>query len=250
MISELIMGVIQGLAEWLPISSDGLLTVFSSEILNNPFLFSVQIALFLHLGTMLASVIFYRKEFLTAIKNPLSNLSKFLIISTFFSALAGGLSYFLLDYVSESLGQYSTLLVSAGLVLTAYIQKKAGLRKHFEEKALKFRHAVILGLAQGLAVLPGVSRSGLTVSSLLLFNFSTETALKVSFMMSVPAVLIANIFLGLNDFAFSINLLFGALSAFIVGLLTLKVLTQFAERIEFWKICIILAGLNLFTILF
>ncbi len=248
MFNEVVLGVIQGFTEWLPISSEGVITMVSTSFLNNPFLSSIRLSLFLHLGTMFATIFFYREDFIKILKKPRSELGKFLFVASLFSGVTGLIGYVFLSFVSETLGRYSTLLIAVSLLVTAYLQKKMDIRKHAGEAGAKTKHGAIVGALQGLAIIPGISRSGITTSSLLLFNYDAQTALKLSFMMSIPAVLMGNIFLNIGRFTLSPSLIAGAISAFLVGLLSIKVFTQLVSKIRFWKICIILALLNLIAV--
>ena len=108
---------------------------------------------------------------------------------------------------------------------------KPGFQKNLEAWLPKTGDGVLLGVAQGLAALPGLSRSGLTVSVLLLRKFDGATALKLSFLVSLPIVLFGNLFLNLNDFAFSAEALVGLFFSFLFGILTIDLLLKAAKKI-------------------
>lgn len=247
MFESLILGIIQGIAEWLPVSSEGLIFLVKSNFFNNGETVSeiVQIALFLHFGTFLAALIYFRKEVFSLIKDLINwkktnrkkrEILKFFIISTLISGILGIIFLKTIDNFSSNIENFSnfiTLIIGALLLITAFLQirtKKGGAKTEYD---LKLKDGFILGIAQGFAALPGLSRSGLTVASLMIRKFNSETAIKLSFLMSLPIVLAGNIILNLNMFRFdSINLI-GLLASFIFGLLTINILLKIAKKINF-----------------
>ena len=93
--------------------------------------------------------------------------------------------------------------------------------------------AIILGIVQGMAILPGLSRSGLTISTLLLRKFDDTHALTLSFLMSLPVVFGGNILLNANAFLFTTSNLWGSLFAFGFGLATIHLLLKVSQRLNF-----------------
>ncbi|MBR9678834.1 MAG: undecaprenyl-diphosphate phosphatase, partial [Nanoarchaeota archaeon] len=199
MLEEILLGAVQGLLEWVPISSEGIITIISNNFLNTSLINSVQLSLFLHLGTLLSVLVYYKNEFAEMIRKPLSNLTLFIIITTIFSGISGLFSYFFLENVSENIGFYSNVLISIFLLITAYAQLKTRKKTGFIKEPL-LKHAIIIGLVQGFSALPGISRSGITIATMLLLNYDKNESFKLSFLLSVPAVMLANIFLKANGF--------------------------------------------------
>lgn len=255
-----ILGIIQGITEWLPISSSGIITLINSnflEINNLPEL--IHIALFLHLGTFLAALIYFRRDVFKIITNLFNyksssienkKITRFLIITTLLSGTIGFIIINLLGFIDATLtltGSSITFLIAIFLFFTGIIQikiKNNGLRK---EREIKDRDSIFLGVLQGLSTLPGISRSGITISGLLLSKFDDTTSLRLSFLMSLPIVLAGNIILNLQDFNFITgNAIYGLLTAFIFGLLTIHILMQLSRKINFgWFVLIfsiIMAG--------
>ncbi|MCW8966829.1 MAG: undecaprenyl-diphosphate phosphatase, partial [Candidatus Pacearchaeota archaeon] len=226
---QIIMGLIQGISEWLPISSSAMLTLFMTNILGitdmNQLL---QSALFLHLGTFFAALIYFHKDIIKLTKSffnwKKSNsqdkaIIKFLIITTLISGIFGIIILKLLSSINLT-GKVITFTIAILLLFTGFIQikiKNKGLKK---ETNLKNKDSILLGFSQGLATLPGVSRSGITVSTLLLRKFDDTTSLKLSFLMSLPIVFLGNILLNLSDLQFiTSTAIYGLLASFIFGLL-------------------------------
>ena len=149
-------------------------------------------------------------------------------------------------------GELFIALVGAGLIVTGFIQKivpRLGTRK---PESLGVVDTLLIGVVQGLSAYPGASRSGLTVSSFLFRGFTTETALNLSFLMSIPAVLASQIGLALTSGFAAVdpsNVLFGCSAAFVSGLLSIQVMLKVAQKIQFWAFCIVIGALALLPIL-
>jgi undecaprenyl-diphosphatase len=223
LLQYIILGILQGIFEWLPISSEGVVALFSSFLINDTK--PVDVALFLHFGTLLAVLVYFRKDWkeLIQLKNP--KLLKFLIIATIISLAIG---YPLYHFVSDiAIGSSLLLIMGIGLLFTAYFNKK---KRKFKIKFNKI--AIVAGVLQGLAVIPGLSRSGSTIFGLSLGKLSPDEILKISYMMSAPVVLAGAVYVGLK------NPLVAAgwpalIASFAVGLLSLHALIKISRKINF-----------------
>jgi len=236
----MILGIIQGLLEWLPVSSQGMLTLIMTLLGEAPSV-ALDYAIFLHAGTMLAALVYYRNEFLAMIKE--GTLLKFTLVTTLITGLIGGVLYLTLRNISESIGTGVIAVIGAALIITGLLQlnKKKGLKR----EPGKY-DALITGVAQAFSIIPGISRSGTTTSTLLFRGFNGATALKLSFILSVPVVLIAQLGLGLLESpAMSWQGVYGLMTSFIVGLITIKGLTIIAQKINFGKFCIAMGLITL-----
>jgi len=263
-LQQLILGIIQGITEWLPVSSSGVITLVMTNFFNITDLrFLLQSALLLHLGTFFAALVYFRKEVWDLTKSlfdynqsdrETKNILKFLIISTVISGLIGLLILFGLMSFENYLditGKTITFFVGVLLLFTGIIQIKINSRGLRKEIHLKNKDSVLLGFAQGLASLPGISRSGITVSTLLLKKFDDTSALRLSFLMSLPIVLLGNIFLNLSDFTqvASSTSIYGLLAAFVFGLATIHGLMKLSRRINFGWFVLGFAVLMLISVL-
>jgi len=262
----IVLGAIQGIAEWLPVSSEGMIVLVKNNFFGGgPLTDTIKTALFLHLGTFLAALIYFRRDvknlylWITDIQcrsdqsgQEFGKILRFIIIATLISAVLGwGLLEFLTSIENSIIltTRFINVAIAALLVITGIAQlKKKKNDGHRSASELKDGDSVLLGVAQGAAVLPGLSRSGLTVSVLLLRNFQDTQALRLSFLLSLPIVLAGNVFLNFNQAIFSLNNLVALLSSFIFGYITISLFLKLAEKINFGWFAVIFAGLVFFSI--
>ncbi len=237
MFQQIVLGFIQGIGEWLPVSSSGLLVLVQTKFFGQTELAGmIKLALFLHLGTFLAAVIYFRREIIDLFCKKKNYLRKFLIITTFVS---GGIGFLLLQLITdlESMtkltGRIITIAVGLFLIITGVLQIKTDGKGQRVFNDLNHFDAIIFGVVQGLAVLPGFSRSGLTVAVLLLRKVEKFTALKVSFLAGLPIIFAGNILLNADKLSFDNGYSIGMLTAFVFGLLTIHGLLKLAKKINF-----------------
>ena len=248
---QVLVALIQGLVEWLPISSEGQTVLFVYNFGSIPPEGVISLVAWLHLGTTLAVIVRYPKTILEIVSLKDRNLFKLLLIATICTAITAVPLYFALrSSLSVFHGEFLNVIVGVLLVITAIVlylptRKDAEGGKEIETSEPTERIAVLTGLVQGFSVLPGLSRSGVTVSALLMQRVDRETALRFSFLMSIPAVL--GIFVleavlgsitppgvGLTD------LLLIEVIVFVVGLLSMEFLLRVSRSLNFWKLCIII----------
>lgn len=229
-INYIILGIIQGILEWIPISSEGIVALASQFLIQklNP----VDISLFLHLGTVLAVLIYFLKDWIEVLTGKNRPLLRFLIIATLVSLAIGYPLYKIIKNIA--VGSILLVIMGFGLIATSYFQKS--------NKKIKIkpdRLAIFSGFLQGLSVIPGLSRSGSTIFGLSLSDFSLEDILKISYMMSVPVVLASNGYIFLENPTLTFNAWPGLISSFIVGIFTLHFLINFAKKINFSKFTLV-----------
>ena len=191
-IEAIFLGLIQGLTEWLPISSSGHLVIIKQLLdLQAPLFFDVL----LHAGTLLAAITFFRRDiykfFITAIKLDFKSHEgqqiPCLILGSLPIAVVGFLFHDIITSMFNSL-----LIVGLGLICTGtllYITKNVN-----SDTQLNFTNSFIIGLAQAVALFPGFSRSGLTISIGRLQGINSEEAFKFSFLLAIPSIIGANLF--------------------------------------------------------
>ncbi len=261
MAEYIISGIIQGITEWLPVSSEGMLVLIKANFFNKNFEIgeAIQYALFLHLGTFFSALIYFRKEVIRIIKDIFryKNISKdkknliwFYLLVTVFSGIV---ALSILKVLEVALGNFKvtgklvTLGIGVLLILTALIQfkKRVGLRT---EKEITKKDGVLLGIIQGFSILPGLSRSGLTVAGLLLRRFQDTDALKLSFIMSLPVVLGGNIVLNLDRMVFDFNSLMGFSVSFFLGIITIHFLMKLTKKVNFAWFVLLFALITIISV--
>lgn len=251
-IQALILGIIQGLTELLPISSSAHLNLF-------PWLFnwgempnSFDVAL--HIGTLLAILIFFFKDWVALIKGGYNQVVKkekttegrifwYIVIAT----IPAGILSLILDKVSEKIIELgaktfniqevsvemiliSIALIVMGIILYA-VDKKSKSNKKYEDITLK--QAVLISMSQAIAAaFPGVSRSGITMTVGRKMNIERESVAKFSFLLSTPIVAAAALY-KLKDFVFNLPFVIGVLASFIVGMLVIKFLLNYLKKGSF-----------------
>jgi undecaprenyl-diphosphatase len=240
-IQAIVLGIVQGIAEWLPVSSEGINALILVNFFGKSVAEAVPIAIWLHLGTLLSAIIFFRKD-IAAFGKELPKIgkeSKFILIATVFTGIIGGLIYLLGVAKLDIKGEYATAFIGILLIITGILQMKA--KKENPDKKLSVKDSILVGGLQGLAVLPGISRSGISYSTMLLRKFDAKKALRLSFLLSIPAVLAAEVgLLVLGEISFSLESVISVVVAFVVGMVSIKYFLKLAAKLNFGKFCVIL----------
>ena len=250
----LILGIIQGLTELLPVSSSAhlfLIPWFAGwEI---PEYFDVA----LHFGTLLAIGIFFFNDWISLIKGGYNQVIKkekttegrlfwYIVIAT----IIGGAIGFLLDHYAGDLLTRPWIigisLIVMGIILYL-VDKNSKEEVAYEE--LNFKQTFLIGLSQCLAFIPGVSRSGITMTTGRALGVKREAVAKYSFMLSAPIVLGATIY-KIKDFVFDIPFLVGVFTSFIIGIFVIKFLLDYLKKGSFKLFAIYRVILGLATIAF
>ena len=220
----ILLGALQGIFEWIPISSEGVLTIFSSFLVTD--MSSIDFSLFLHLGTMLAIIIYFRKEWVDLFLMKDKKLLRFFIIASFVSLGLGFIIYKTMGDIS--IGSGLLFLMGVGLILTSFFQ-----RKNIKLKISDDVSSIIVGLLQGIAVIPGVSRSGSTIFGLSLKESDPSEILRKSYLISLPAVAASSGYIFINNPSISSFPWVALISSFIFGIISLKIILDFSKKTNF-----------------
>jgi undecaprenyl-diphosphatase len=246
LVQALVLGIVQGLSEFLPISSSGHLILVPALLgWNDPFIDSLAFSVMLHFGTLLALLLYFRADWtrlipagLAAIRDrslrgdPDRRLASLIVVATI---PAGVAALVLNDVVSSAtfrqVGLVAVLLAIFGGIL--WLADRSG-RKTDHLDRLTLREALGIGLAQTLALLPGVSRSGVTISAGLFAGLDRESAARFAFLLATPVTALAVLYeafklaRGEAPGVISIApLVVGVVAAFISGVVSIAVLLRY-----------------------
>lgn len=245
----IILGLIQGLTEFLPISSSGHLVILSNVLGVNEqgILFEV----FVHFGTLLAVFVVFKDDIIKLIKNPFQKLTILLIIGTIPTAIIGLTLEDTFERLFNSLFTVGfTLLITGTLLWLA--ESFTGGKKDLSK--LTGINAFIIGIAQGAAITPGISRSGSTIAAALLLGLDRSSAARYSFLLSIPAILGATV-LKTKDLIVGIGevrllpLMAGTVMAALSGYFAIKFLLKILEqgKLKYFSVyCWLLGGIIIF----
>ncbi|WP_276273009.1 undecaprenyl-diphosphate phosphatase [Haloarcula litorea] len=246
-----LLGLLQGVLEWVPVSSEGAVALASTALTGVNSAAGTRLALFLHAGTAVAAVGYFRaevREILASVgdltRAPFADETadlSFLVLATLASGVTGLPAYLALDaVVSDLQGGLFVAFVGGLLVVTGLLQRFAAALSLGDRTRPDWLDALLVGGLQGFAILPGVSRSGTTVSALLLRGHEGESSLRLSFLLSIPAVVAADTLVLLDTGLPAIDpgpaLVALAVSA-VVGYLTVDALVRLVRRVPFWAVC-------------
>jgi undecaprenyl-diphosphatase len=191
-LSAIILGLVQGISEWLPISSKTQILFASTLLFSLPLAVAYAFGLFMEIGSVGSALVYFRRDIRSLFKDR--RLVVYLLVVTVVTGLVGAPLYYLTDKVlTTSPYNIGIPMVLLGLVLIGigfyirYSRTKPRLVVGLEEMRLK--NYIVIGIAQGIAALPGVSRSGMTVSTMLLMGVKPEQAFRLSYLVYIPASL-------------------------------------------------------------
>ncbi|MBQ9314171.1 MAG: undecaprenyl-diphosphatase UppP [Clostridia bacterium] len=233
----IILGIVQGLTELLPISSSAHLYAIP-KLLGWGEIGDFDVAL--HAGTLLAIAIFFFKDWLKLIVGGYKKVVKkensfegkmfwYIVAAT----IPGGIIGFVLDKFCEDI-LTNPLIIGLALIIMGIVlyivDKKA--KNEVEYENMTFKQTFLIGLSQALAFIPGVSRSGITMTTGRMMGIKREAVARYSFMLSAPIVLAATIY-KLKDFVFNPAFFAGVFVSFIVGLLVIKFLLNYLKKGDF-----------------
>jgi undecaprenyl-diphosphatase len=244
-IQSLVMGVVQGLTEFLPVSSSGHLIIVPALLgWHDPFITSLAFSVMLHVGTLVALLIYFRADWARLIPAGLATirdrsfdgdgdrrLAWLLAVATIPALVIG---VFLNDPIESrfrEVGLVALMLVVGGAIL--WLAERTGSRRLLAVD-LTFPRALGIGLAQSLALIPGISRSGISIAAGLFTGLDRESAARFSFLMATPVTAAAAAYEGLKVIKGDVGvavpvgpLLVGLAASFIFGILAIALLLRY-----------------------
>jgi undecaprenyl-diphosphatase len=265
----LLLAVLQGTLEWLPVSSEGQVVLISTQILKIDFSVALALAFLFHGATAAVILIRFRSDFAQMFFRRDYDLLLPTMIATATTALTAIPLLFLIEdqwvSLSEKLGSETaggeivTLVIGVSLIITGAVLKSQTDIPEGERffPGLGNTEAALLGFVQGLAVLPGISRSAMTVSFLLYIGLKQHEALRGSFVIgffatmgaSVLEVLLGNVKFRKNEIvvvsesnsAVTIDIttfLLALIVTFVIGWISMDLLLKMSRELPFWKFCV------------
>jgi undecaprenyl-diphosphatase len=239
------LGALQGLTEFLPISSSAHLILIPWFFnWHNPYIDSLTFSVAVHAGTLLAILLYFSQDWLKMSSGlweimrhgRLQNFPNKLILYIILASIPGALAGIFLEDIVEVIFRDPLLIIFpliAVSFLMIYAERQGSQEICLED--MQLIQAIIIGLAQSLALLPGVSRSGITITTALLLGFRRESSARFSFLLSAPIIAGAAIFhlrhllTGEKNIDLSI-LMLGAASSFFIGFLAIAFLMRFLKE--------------------
>ncbi len=227
----ILLGLIQGLTEFLPVSSSGHLVILSSilGVDTEGLTFEVLV----HFGTLMAVFIVFRDDIISLIRNPFQKLTLLIIVGSIPTAIIGFAFEDTFERMFSSLVVVGyTLLITGALLWIAESFKN----NYKGLKQIKYKHAFIIGLAQGAAITPGISRSGTTIAISLILGLDRKTAARYSFLLAVPVILGATLLKAKDLLSEPMATtaygpyLIGTISAAFAGYIAIKILLKFLQE--------------------
>ena len=254
-----LIGIVQGVVEWLPISSQGTVSIVVPLVSDIDPVVAVDLALFVQLGTILSAATYYRADIATALRSapgwrpqtaysPQNADTTFIVLASAATGLVGIPLYLTLrEAVSGLAGGLFIAVIGGLLIVTGLLQRASEAVDLAGKETPTLFDTLLVGGLQGITILPGISRSGTTVSAMLLRGYTGPASLRLSFLLSIPASLGAAILVvvtggglpGISPLAAVVAL---ATSA-VVGYVTIDALMRFVERVPFWLVCLGLGAL-------
>lgn len=239
LLEAIVLGLVQGLGEFLPISS-------SAHLVLVPWIFNwndpgLTFDIALHIGTLFAVVIYFWRDWLNLISAGLKGVSTqdgrlfwYLVIATIPGAIIG----FLLEDIAETVFRAPLLIAIMLIIMGIFLvwADKRG-RKEIKLDRIDLKTSFIIGLSQALAIIPGVSRSGITMTTGLLLGMTREDTARFSFLLSTPIILGAGLVktpqILANPAMINTNFIIGMLVAAVVGLLSIGFLLRYVQTKDF-----------------
>ena len=246
----LILGIIQGLTEFLPVSSSGHLLLVENifGISEGSLFFNVLV----HFATLIAVVLVFWKDVVYLVRHPFSKEMGTIIVACIPTVIIALLfEHFADEFAMSSFVGFGFLVSGVIVGLTSILQR----RKNAICTPIDYKKALAIGFVQGLAVLPGISRSGSTICAGLMMKTEREEAGKFSVLISIPVICGGMIFEIIDGCRFgfgkalALPSIVGFLSAFVVALLTIKLMMKVIKSGNWWPFAVYLVLLSIFTLL-
>ncbi|MBV1758394.1 MAG: undecaprenyl-diphosphatase UppP [Dethiosulfatibacter sp.] len=266
LLEGIILGLVQGLTEFLPVSSSGHLAILGNlfGIEEGNLFYSVM----LHFSTLIAVIIYFRKDIIRLFFSFFSLITKIakrqnvkfdlyermvllIVIATIPTVFIGLAFSDLFDFLYTDLKFVGYALILTGILLL--LSEKIG-KRNFDLSNISYSKAILIGVFQGMAIAPGISRSGSTIVGALFMGLDREEAARFSFLLSIPAIfgaaILETISINTAKIAINANLFIGMLAAFTAGILSIGIMMNLIKKGKLYYFSIYVFALGLLTIFF
>ncbi len=261
LLQALVLAFVQGMTEFLPVSSSGHLALFGRLFgMKAP---DINFDIVLHMATLLAVLIYYRKKLYQLTVHLFSKKSgegfaetpfRFLFF-VILTSIPTGIIGLTLDKRMEALHENLIFVgvcffITAVMLFITHLKQKKGLTG-IDLLQTSWWVPALIGVAQGIAVLPGVSRSGFTIGAAILLGISATDSTDYGFLVSIPAILGAFLLKlsGIAALGFSLNYALGFILAFLVGLASIRLVVVFVEKARLHYFAVYMVGISIFTLI-
>jgi undecaprenyl-diphosphatase len=253
---SILLGLVQGVSEWLPISSKTQVLFASTLLFSLPISAAYAFGLFMEIGSLGSAVTYFRRDIWSLLHDR--RLFNYLVVVTIFTAVVGLPLYYVTDKVLMQ-NQYNigVPMIILGVVLIGvgfYIRHSRSMVRVGGLEQMRIKNYILVGIAQGIAALPGVSRSGMTVSTMLLMGVKPDQAFRLSYLAYIPASLgafgVSLLLSGdqVNTAVQSVEPLgiaVAIVTAALVGILVISYLLRFAKKSNIWIVDLVLGVIAL-----
>lgn len=232
-LQAVILGIIQGITEFLPVSSSGHLVLLQTVFgINEP---GILFDVILHIGTLIPVLIIFWKDIAGLIKKPFQKMSYLLVLATLPTVVAALLFGDQIDVLFSG-AQYLAIGFFVTAIVLMYADRASNGHKKVEN--ISYFDALCVGIMQALAVIPGISRSGSTIAGGLFRNFSRESAARFSFLLSIPAIVGATVLQVRNIVTGRVILeelsllptIFGFVASMLAGYLSIRFMLEIIKK--------------------
>lgn len=248
-----VVGLVQGISEWLPISSKTQVLLVSTILFGLPLNVALAFGLFMEVGSLGSATFYFRREIASLLHDR--KLLVYLLVVTIVTGIEGVPLYLYAEDLltgAYNLGIPMVILGSFLIADSIYIRYSRKQPRSGSLSDLKMKHYIIIGAAQGLAALPGVSRSGMTVSTMLFMGVNPKDAFRLSYLAYIPAALggfLTTIFFSRSELKVALSNFDGTgfavaiVTAALVGIVAISALLRFAKRNDVYRVTFILGAL-------
>lgn len=240
----IVIGIVQGITEFLPVSSSGHILLLSEIFnVNCDIIFLSVVA---HLGTLLSVLICMRKKVAQCIRKPFCETNLKLLTATIPSVIIVLLFHKVVDKL------YSIYFLIGGFLITGILLIIADIITPKNEK-FGYKHSLLMGLMQGIAVLPGISRSGSTMAVGMMSGADKNDACEFTFLMSIPIIIASAVFESVEMFTTGVNIqvmpaIIVFITSFIFGILSIKLMLKTLKNNKLYVFSIYLLVLSVITL--